>query len=136
MSRTFLQNGITNQYFRLFVADFHCHCIFRVFLVCIFPHSNWILAGKIYRMRENEDQKNSEYGHFLCSVPSAIADYLLLVHMQFQYNRKMLVHFFVLPCTLLKVNKRHNRTMYWNLFKVDNKNTRTMSIMSLWCLYY
>ena len=43
--------------------------VFGDFLVRIFPHSNWIQKiQNIYpysvRMRENADQKNSEYGHF------------------------------------------------------------------------
>ena len=37
--------------------------VFGVFLVLIFPHSDWI--------RENTDQKNSEDGHFLRSVCEA-----------------------------------------------------------------
>ena len=50
--------------------------LFGVILVRIFPHSGWI--GEIpsisrsislysFQMRENADQKNSEYGHFLRS---------------------------------------------------------------------
>ena len=48
--------------------------VFLVFLVRIFPHSNWIrrdipcISPYSVRMRENTDQKNSEYGHFSCSV--------------------------------------------------------------------
>ena len=34
--------------------------VFGVFLVSIFPHSDWYSV----RMRENTDQKNSEYIHF------------------------------------------------------------------------
>ena len=44
--------------------------VFGVFLVRIFLHSDWITntqAEYSSRMRENTDQKNSEYGHFLCS---------------------------------------------------------------------
>ena len=48
--------------------------IFGVFLVCIFPHSDWIQYLSVFsispysvRMLENRDQKNSEYGHFLRS---------------------------------------------------------------------
>ena len=37
--------------------------VFGVILVRIFPHS-----GFAFRIRENTDQKNSEYGHFLLSV--------------------------------------------------------------------
>ena len=33
--------------------------VFVVILIRIFPHSDWI--------RDNADQNNSEYGHFLCS---------------------------------------------------------------------
>ena len=41
----------------------------RSFLVHIFPHPDWIRGDTSYspysvRMRENTDQKNSEYGHF------------------------------------------------------------------------
>ena len=43
--------------------------IFWVFLVHIFPHSDWIRRDTdspfSVRIRENTDQSNSEYGHFL-----------------------------------------------------------------------
>ena len=44
--------------------------VFGVFLVRVFPHLDWILRFSPYsvRMRENTDQKNSEYGHFSHSV--------------------------------------------------------------------
>ena len=43
--------------------------VFGVFLVRIFPHSDWIRrdtanAAKSVQIRENTDQKNSEYGYF------------------------------------------------------------------------
>ena len=38
--------------------------VFEVFLVHIFPYSDWIRRDLV-RMREITDQKNSEYGHFL-----------------------------------------------------------------------
>ena len=42
--------------------------VFGVILVCIFPHSDWIQkALYLVRMRENANQNNSEYGHFLSS---------------------------------------------------------------------
>ena len=43
--------------------------VFGIILVCIFPHSDWIRRDTSYlvRMRENADQNNSEYGHFLRS---------------------------------------------------------------------
>ena len=42
---------------------------FGVILVRIFPHSDWIRRDTQYlvQMRENADQNNSEYGHFLRS---------------------------------------------------------------------
>ena len=50
--------------------------IFRVSLVLIFPHSDWIWSISLQylvRMRENMDQKNSEHEHFSCSEePSQI----------------------------------------------------------------
>ena len=64
MSRTFLQNGITNQYFRLFVADFHCHCIFRVFLVCIFRIRTEYFPGKYTecgKMRTRKTQNTDTF---------------------------------------------------------------------------
>ena len=41
--------------------------VFAVILVRIFPHSDWIRRDTEYsvQMRENVDQNNSEYGHFL-----------------------------------------------------------------------
>ena len=44
--------------------------VFGVIVVSIFPHSDWILRISPYsvRMRENTDQNNSEYGHFLRSA--------------------------------------------------------------------
>ena len=44
--------------------------LFVVFLVCIFPYSDWILRDTSYLSvfspnTENTEQKNSEYGHFL-----------------------------------------------------------------------
>ena len=45
--------------------------IFRVFLVCIFPHSDWIrrisLSPHSVWKQENTNQKNSEYEHLLRS---------------------------------------------------------------------
>ena len=43
--------------------------LFGVILVSIFPHLDWILRVSPYsvQMRENKDQNNSEYGHFLRS---------------------------------------------------------------------
>ena len=42
--------------------------LFKVFLVRIFPHSDWIRRDTpspySFRMQENTDQKKSEYGHF------------------------------------------------------------------------
>ena len=47
-------------------------CVFGVFLVRIFPHSDWMRRDSEYpysvQIRENKDQKNSEYGHFSRSV--------------------------------------------------------------------
>ena len=46
-------------------SNFFCcvRCVrIRSFLVCIFLHLDWIQYSA--RMRENTDQKNSEYGHF------------------------------------------------------------------------
>ena len=44
--------------------------VFGVILVRIFPYSDWILHISPYsvQMRENSDQNNSEYGHFLSSA--------------------------------------------------------------------
>ena len=47
--------------------------LFGVILIRIFPHSDWIgeirgISPYSVRMRENTDQNNSEYGHFLRSV--------------------------------------------------------------------
>ena len=43
--------------------------VFGVILVCIFPHSDWIEILRIspysVQVRENADQINSEYGHFM-----------------------------------------------------------------------
>ena len=43
--------------------------VFRVILARIFPRSDWIRSISLYpvRMRENTDQNNSEYRHFLRS---------------------------------------------------------------------
>ena len=52
--------------------------VFWVILVLIFPHSDWIGRDTPYlsvsispysvQMRENADQSNSEWGHFLRSI--------------------------------------------------------------------
>ena len=36
---------------------------------------------------------------------------------------------------LLKVNNRKTRTKVWNMFKVNNKDTKTPPLASFWCLY-
>ena len=41
--------------------------VFRVILVRIFPHLDWIRKDTEIRLWENADQNNSEYGHFSCS---------------------------------------------------------------------
>ena len=50
-------------------------CPYTVFLVFIFPRSDWIRRVAVYlfysvQMRRNTDQKNSEYGHFSPSEAS------------------------------------------------------------------
>ena len=47
--------------------NFHCVkvSVFGAILVRIFPHSA--------QMRENADQNNSKYGHFLCSVKKVLS---------------------------------------------------------------
>ena len=53
--------------------------VFGVFLVRIFPNSDWIrrdiYSVYIYpvQMRENNDQKNSKYGHFSPSVIQSVS---------------------------------------------------------------
>ena len=44
--------------------------VFRVFLVHVFSHLNWIrsISPYLVQMRENKYQKNSEYGHFSRNV--------------------------------------------------------------------
>ena len=43
--------------------------VFGVILVRLFPLSDWIrIFPYLIQMRENTDQNNSEYGHFLRSV--------------------------------------------------------------------
>ena len=37
--------------------------------------------------------------------------------------------------TCSKSTNGNTRTIMWNLFNVTNKDTRTMSLMSFWCLY-
>ena len=46
------------------------------FLVCVFPHSDWIRRDTSYsvRMRENIDQENSVFGHFLRSAESCSSE--------------------------------------------------------------
>ena len=36
---------------------------------------------------------------------------------------------------LLKVKNRNSRKKLWNMFKVNDKDTRTISMTSLWCFY-
>ena len=56
--------------------------VFGIILVRIFLHSDWIRRDTPYsaRMRENMDQNNSEYGHFLriveihCNAPKNIME--------------------------------------------------------------
>ena len=47
--------------------------VFRIILVRVFPHSDWMRRDTLYlsysvTMPENTDQNNSEYGHFLRSA--------------------------------------------------------------------
>ena len=60
--------------------------VFGVFLICIFPHSDWILLSispYSVRMLEKTDQKNSEYEHF---SHSGIAVIFLNWANTFHYN--------------------------------------------------
>ena len=53
--------------------------IFGVFLVRIFPQSDWIRRDTPYlRMGKNTDQKHSEYGHFLPSGQEYNTDNIVL----------------------------------------------------------
>ena len=36
---------------------------------------------------------------------------------------------------LLKVDNRSTRTKVWNMFKVNNKDSKMMPLTSIWCLY-
>ena len=70
--------------------------VFGVILVRIFPHLDWIWRDTEVRMRENADQNNSEYEHFLRSnicteadlVGTASAEKFMKVK---QYNRGVLL---------------------------------------------
>ena len=69
-----LQELRSYMQFHLLVTIFHymSQCLnpnTDFFLVRIFMHSDWIQSISPYsvRMRENTDQKNSEYGQFSCS---------------------------------------------------------------------
>ena len=37
---------------------------------------------------------------------------------------------------LLKVNNRNTRTTVWNMFKVNNKGTKSRQLASFWCLHW
>ena len=58
--------------------------VFGAILVRIFPHSDWI------RMRENADQNNSEYQHFLRSdsFMNLIIDIFLIANSSFKIDDK------------------------------------------------
>ena len=62
--------------------------LFGVFLIRIFPHSvGWKyveILRKIVRMRENADQKNSEYGHFSRVLYKTLSN---IYHMTFCENK-------------------------------------------------
>ena len=60
--------------------------VFGVILVPIFPHLDWRRRDTPYLvgMRENTDQNNSKYEHFLCSV----CQVNIFIFLGWQYNKE------------------------------------------------
>ena len=58
--------------------------VFGVFLVCIFPHLDWVrISPYSLQMRQNTDQKNSEFEHFPRSeIESSVTKFLFFIHLQ------------------------------------------------------
>ena len=80
--------------------------VFGVFLVHIFPHSDWIRGDQSIspysaRMRENINQKNSEYRHFSRNLNSSWSFLQVII----QHLKK----------TLTKI--LHSRVMYMNIHR-------------------
>ena len=75
--------------------DVHCakSVRIRIFLVGLFPHSDWIRRDTLYlvlysvQMRQNRNQKNSKYGHF--SYSAEILFTILRGVFKIQPNMKM-----------------------------------------------
>ena len=82
-----------------------------LFLVRIFPHSDWIRSISPYyvQMRENKDQKNSEYGHFLRSG-TFIRKKLVINR---SYRSKLLLETFLKLITL-KINRETRNAWLFN----------------------
>ena len=61
-------------YFKVFVDTAWKVSVFRIILVRIFPHSDWIQTDTEYLSLNvgKYGQNNSEYGHFLRSVKDDI----------------------------------------------------------------
>ena len=86
------------------------------------------------RMRENNDQKNSEYGYF---SRSATGYYFWLLTFR-RYSSTELFrcpHFLWFPSRHLLFQNQQwkHQNNFWNLFKINNKRTRMTSFWWLYC---
>ena len=77
--------------------------LFGVFLIRIFPYSDWIRRDTEYsvRMREYAGYKNFEYRHFLCTVQS-FAKYEILIY-KIKQNRNFYGKFIKFFSPIVKI---------------------------------
>ena len=129
--------------------------VFGVILVCILLHSDWVSPYSV-QMRENAEQNNSEYWHFLrsafymtscrlCSMSTLWIYYDCIVHKCSTFFCDM--NEFICYCENVSLKYRLNEKMLCNnvpflkvsgplpagiyLFKVNNVNNITMRIYQL-----
>ena len=96
--------------------------VFGVIRVRIFPHSDWIRRDTPYlsvfsRMRENADQNNFKYGHFLRSEQVAV----MTSSISFFKLYELILECIFLNCVSRIVYLRytffHDFFIYWHHFK-------------------
>ena len=119
--------------------------VFGVFLVHIFPHSDWIWKDTPYsvRMQENTDQKNNKYRHFSRSVPANVRldEDVLKTSFVFVFRRRLQdvlvkTNIFVLGICLQDVFKTFSRRLaktssrrLQNVFKTSWKTSSSTKTM-------
>ena len=96
MENFFIDDSVTIINFSKNSLIYMTVSVFRVLLVRIFQHLDWIQRKSPYsaRIREITDQKSSEYGHFLRRVKDVKQSLWLIIKLKLLFCGKYNIFFF------------------------------------------